>query len=354
MKRKSLPHVHPKKAKGKVYYYFDTGARKPNGSRILSRLPDIRDPKFPQAYQNAKAQRTKGKAAEGVKSFDWLVRLYERSTEFRKLAESSKQLYLLHLGYANTNFRSAEGRSWPLAIITAEHVVALRDKFADKPGKANATLKALGALYKWALKPGRRYVKESIVEGVDPLDMGEHEAWPEWLVEAALEDKEVRLAVGLLYFLGQRIGDTVRMGPQNLVEGAIHVTQQKTGTALTIPVNSRLARIIEEDAPKDAMLFMLNERGKPMKEQALRLRLKKWAKAHGMDLVPHGLRKSAVNALLKASCSAAEVSAITGQSIQMIELYAKQRDRAGLAETAVIKMEARNKRETNRALENGR
>jgi integrase len=168
--------------------------------------------------------------------------------------------------------------SWPLSIITAEHVIALRDKFADKPGKANAVLKALGALYKWAGKPGRRYVKESIVEGVDALEMGEHEPWPEWLIERALDDREVRLPVGLLYFFGQRIGDTVRMGPQNLVRGAIHVVQQKTGTALTIPVNSRLARIIEEDAPKGAMLFMLNERGKPMKEQALRLRLQKWAR----------------------------------------------------------------------------
>jgi integrase len=352
MKRKGLPHVHPKKAKGKTYYYFDTGARKPDGRRILSRLPDIRDPKFPTAYQNAKAQRTKARGAEGVKSFDWLCRLYERSPEFRKLAESSKQLYLLHLGYANTNFRSADGRSWPLSIITAEQVISLRDKFANMPGKANAILKALGALYKWAGKPGRRYVKESIVAGVDALDMGEHEPWPEWLIERALDDKEVRLPVGLLYFIGQRIGDTVRLGPQNLVRGAIHVVQQKTGTALTIPVNSRLARIIEEDAPKGAMLFMLNERGKPMKEQALRLRLQKWARAQGAEIVPHGLRKSAVNALLVAGCSTAEVSAITGQSLQMIEHYAKQRDRADLAESAVIKMEARNKRETKHDREN--
>jgi integrase len=352
MKRKGLPYVHPKKAKGKTYYYFDTGARQPNGKRILSRLPDIRDPKFPQAYQNAKAQRTKAKGAEGVKSFDWLCRLYERSPEFKKLAESSKQLYLLHLGYANANFRSGDGRSWPLSIITAEQVIALRDKYADKPGTANAIMKALGALYKWAGKPGRRYVKESIVEGVDRLEMGEHEPWPEWLVEQALNDKEVRLPVGLLYFIGQRIGDTVRMGPQNLVRGAIHVVQQKTGTKLTIPVNSRLARIIEEDAPKGAMLFMLNERGKPMKEQALRLRLQKWARTRGVDVVPHGLRKNAVNALLGASCTVAEVSAITGQSLQMIEHYAKQRDRADLAESAVIKMEARNKRETKGGLEN--
>jgi integrase len=97
---------------------------------------------------------------------------------------------------------------------------------------------------------------------------------------------------GLLYFFGQRIGDTVRMGPQNMVRGAIHVVQQKTGMALTIPVNSRLARIIEEDAPKGAMLFMLNERGKPMKEQALRLRLQKWARAQAPRLSRTGYARA--------------------------------------------------------------
>lgn len=352
MKRKGLPYVHPKKAKGKTYYYFDTGARTDKGARILSRLPDIRDPQFPKAYQNAKAQRTKGKAAEGTKNFDWLCRLYERSPEFKALAESSKQLYSRHLGYANSNFRNKEGRSWPLAIITAEHTIALRDKYADQPGTANMILRALGSLYAWARKPGRRYVRESITEGVEPLEGGEHEPWPEWLIEEALGDVEVRLPVALLYFLGQRIGDTVRMGPQMVARGVMSVTQQKTGTALKIAMHSRLVKIIEEDAPKGAMLYLLNERGKPMTEPALRQRLKKWAAERGQKIVPHGLRKNAVNALLESECSTAEVSAITGQNLQTIEHYAKQRDREHLGRSAILKFEARNKAGTGGEREN--
>lgn len=354
MKTKTLPHVHPKKAKGKLYYYFDTGARKPNGARILSRLPDIRDPKFPDAYKAAKAQRTKKKGAEGVKNFDWLCRLYERSPEWRELSESTKALYTLHLSYANENFRSDGRGSWPLSIITDEHMLTLRDQYADKPGTANMILKAVGSLYAWGAKKGRRYVKENIAGGIDPFQMGEHEPWPEWLIEEALNDPAVRLPVGLLYFIGQRIGDTVKLGSQNMVGGAIRLTQQKTGTALTIAVHSRLVRIIEEDAPKGAMLFLLNERGKPMKEQALRVRLQKWAAARGIKVVPHGLRKNAVNALLEAGCSSAEVSAITGQSMQMIEHYAKRRDKAHLATSAILKFEARDKTRTGGERENAR
>jgi hypothetical protein len=39
------------------------------------------------------------------------------------------------------------------------------------------------------------------------------------------------------------------------------------------------------------------------------------------------LRKNAVNALLEAGCSAAEVSAITGQSLEMVEHHPEKRQK---------------------------
>jgi site-specific recombinase XerC len=50
-------------------------------------------------------------------------------------------------------------------------------------------------------------------------------------------------------------------------------------------------------------MFLLNDKGKPVTESGLRQRIQKWAKARGHHIVPHGLRKNAVNALLVASCS---------------------------------------------------
>lgn len=342
MKKKSLPHVHAKIAKGKTYYYFDLG-KDDLGRRVLKRLPDIRTHGFTAAYQAAKSMRTKREAHEVTKNFDWLVRTYEKSPEFRALAENTKRLYSRHLSYANENFRNKLGRSAPLAILTAEQMVMLRDKFAATPGKANAILRSVGALYAWAGKPGRRYVKENIASGIDTLEMGEHEAWPLGLIEMALEDPAMRLPVGLLYFTGQRISDVVAMGRGNLSRGILHVTQKKTGTKLRITLHERLAEIIEQDAPKDAMLFLVNEWGKPLTESGLRQRIQAWAKGKGFQIVPHGLRRSACNALLEAGCSVAEVEAITGQSLQMIEHYAKERDREHLGRSAILKFEARNK-----------
>jgi hypothetical protein len=102
---KHVPHVHRKKAKGRTYYYFDLG-RDNGGKRILKRLPDVRHRDFPAALAAAKAMRTKGEKANGAKTFDWLVKLYERSPDFRAKAENTKRLYSRHLAYANENFRN--------------------------------------------------------------------------------------------------------------------------------------------------------------------------------------------------------------------------------------------------------
>lgn len=57
-------------------------------------------------------------------------------------------------------------------------------------------------------------------------------------------------------------------------------------------------------------------------------------------LVFHGLRKSAVVFLLEAGCTVPEVSAITGQSHQMVEHYAKEVNQKKLAAAAILKWEA--------------
>lgn len=334
---KGLLYVHKKVAKGRTYYYFDMG-RDESGNRILKRLPDVRSHGFAAAYKAAKAQRTKQANQDGAKTFDWLIRTFEKSPEFRALAPNSKRSYLLHLGYANENFRSKTGRSWPLGIVGPEQVLALRDKFAETPGKANAIVRSIGALYAWASKPGR-YVKGNIAAGVEPLEVGEHQPWPRHLIEEALNDPAIRLPVALLYFTGQRISDVVTMSRGNLSGNVLAVTQKKTGKALRIPLHSRLAAIIEQDAPKDAMLFLVNEWGKPATESGLRQRIQKWALGKGFQIVPHGLRKNAVNALLEAGCSVAEVSAITGQSLNMIEHYGRARDTGELASAAILRWE---------------
>lgn len=56
-------------------------------------------------------------------------------------------------------------------------------------------------------------------------------------------------------------------------------------------------------------------------------------------LVFHGLRKSAVVTLLEAGATDAEVSAITGQSREMVAHYSRQVNQSKLAAAAILKWE---------------
>ncbi len=335
-------YVHTKTAKGKTYYYFDTGQKTPAGKRILARLPDKRDPMFGTALHTANAQRNKRAKITEVRDFDWLIRAYEASPEFKKLAPNSKRLYSMYLAYASANFRNREGRSWPLDVIGSEHIVALRDKAADKPGKANATVRAIGAMMNWASSNGRKLMTKNLAKGIEMLDQGEHEPWPLPLLEKALNDPAIRLPVAMLYYLGQRIGDTVKVGPGNL-EGDVYVIRQdKTGMTVRLSQHSQLREIVEADAAKGPT-YLTNDWGKPVTSSGIRQRIQKWALEQGYKVVPHGLRKNVVNALLEAGSSVAEVSSITGQDLGTIEHYAKRRDREHLGRSAIGKLEIRTK-----------
>ncbi|PPD28690.1 MAG: hypothetical protein CTY20_09140 [Hyphomicrobium sp.] len=57
----------------------------------------------------------------------------------------------------------------------------------------------------------------------------------------------------------------------------------------------------------------------------------------------HGLRKSAVVFLLEAGCSDAETAAITGQSRDMVEHYAKHVNQKRLTALAILKWESAGK-----------
>ncbi len=332
-----IPHVRTKTAKGRTYLYFDTGVRNEFGKPVLSRLPDARDPTFPTALAMAKAGRAGRGKVNMVLTVNGLANLYEKSADHAALAEKSRTLYGSYL----RQIRKALGPA-PAGEVARRDVLMIRDRMADKPGAANALVRTLGALYSWGRQ--REYVENTPTKGVKMLPQGAHEPWAPWLVEAALEsdDATVRLAVGLLYFTAQRIGDVCKMRWTDIRDGVIELEAQKTGISLAIPLHSRLRAILAE-APRSAFTILLRD-GKPWEPVALRLHLQAWAKGRGAKVVAHGLRKSAVNALLEAGCSVAETAAISGQTLQMVEYYAKKRDQPKLASAAIHQWEGTNKR----------
>lgn len=328
---KPLPYIKTVRARAKVYEYFVTG-KVENGKPVLNRLPARTDPTFGRAYAGMVAARhARDNVAAAVTIRD-LSRAYQLSPEFRNRKPRTQLAYLIYLRGIEEEMGDA-----PVAEIERRDVQAMLDKMQDRPGAANMTLAVLRNLFKRALK--REWARTDPTRDVEFLEGSDatHEPWPEQLVTAALADPKVRLPVALLYYTAQRIGDVCRLRWTDIVDGYLLVTQEKTEKPLEIRVHSALAKILAEQRQDAATI--IHYRGRAITPSTLRKTLQKWAGKQGVHVVPHGLRKNAVNALLEAGSSVGETAAISGQSLSMVEHYAKRRNNRKLGSAAIARWE---------------
>lgn len=342
-----LPFLRKKVAKGKTYYYFDAG-KDDRGQRVLTKLPNIKDPRFGDCYARAKAERNRHKNNQGQLTFDGLIRSYEKSPEFRNLAPTTRDSYSRYLGVANRLMRSKAGISPALKNVNRADFLKVRETLADTPGAANQTMRALGALFAWAVDNEKIDEEKNPAKRLKRFKPEPHKKWPEDLLEEALTDPQVGLPVALFYFTGQRINEVVRMSWSDIEGDYMRVYAQKTKAQLRVAMHPELAERLS-GLEKTAVTILTNSNGRPWSRTGLRLKLQAWAKARGHKVVPHGLRKNAVDALLEAGCTTAEVQGITDQSIPMIQHYAKGVNKLKLGRAAVVKLdEARRARNIKR------
>jgi integrase len=339
MRAKSLLYIKRSTAKGKEYLYFRTGQMNAKGKEILAPLPPARDPGFGSSYASYLSARTKRERAGAELTVTDLCALYERSPKFRALAPGTQRLY----GFGLTYFRKMLPTA-PAGLLERSDIALLVDGRADQPGAANSLLRTINAMYKWARERG--HVTNEPGKDIPELAGGEHAPWPRPILDAALasEDALVRLATHLLYYTSLRIGDALALRWSDMRDGVIYVTPQKTKRTrgeMMIPVHQELAAALAKE-PKRGLTIIAGADGKPLHQHTVRERLKVFAEGLGAKIVPHGLRKNAVNALLEAGCSVAETAAISGQTLGMVELYAKARAQGSLASAAILRWE-RNK-----------
>jgi integrase len=331
VKRPALPeHVKRVRSRGREYLYFNTGKKNANGNPIRVKLPPMSSPSFWPAYGTLKGNRDKKAAIYTVNS---ACTAYEASSDFAKKADSTKKLY----GYALRIIRDALG-TFPIDAVKRHHVQKVLDHGLPSPSMHDSFLAVLGVVYKHARRDGKTELFPA--KDFDKREGGTHEPWPEAVLDAGLasEHDRTRLAVHLLFFTGQRIGDVCKMRWSDVREGGVDVIQQKTGKKLWIPMLSELRQELDR-TPKRGLTIITNKDGGRMGPQVIRRELKAHGAAHGLEVVPHGLRKNAVISLLEAGCSVPEVAAITGQSYQMVQHYAAGISQRRMGKAAILKLE---------------
>lgn len=338
-KKPRLEHVKFVPAKGKTYAYFNTGQKKANGQAIMVPLPPFGTSAFYDKYAAMLAARTK-RATVDYTVAD-MARDYESSVTFRETLSENTQIV-----YSKTLRRVSDllGK-FPVNALDRSHVVTVIDAEISGPGAYNIFLSVLSAAYKWGRDNGKTEAEPA--KGIARREIGTHEPWPEAVLNAGLESKQddVRLLVKLLYFTGQRVGDVVAMRWTDISNGVLNIIQEKTNKEVWIPLISELTAELAA-TPKRGIFIVTDADGLPVTVRNVREVLQAFTKQQGQKTVPHGLRKNAVNALLEAECSVAEVASITGQTYAMVEHYAKRINQRRMAESAVLKFE--NKRGTGK------
>ena len=152
--------------------------------------------------------------------------------------------------------------------------------------------------------------------------------------------RDLYWAAILALYSGQRQEDCLVMRWDAISEGVMNVRQGKTGKTVWVPVHRELKKVLAE-IPKRAVTILTSTEGRPWTTDGFKAswRKKLPKELQGKGLVFHGLRKSAVVMLLEAGCTDAEVAAITGQSREMVEHYAKEVNQRKLAASAILKWE---------------
>ena len=326
-----LKHVKFVRTKGQVYAYFDTGKRDGKGKRIYTALPKPSTTGFMDSYATLLGHRAR--AANPAHSVANLADTFESSAEFKRLSKGTQRLYSITL----KRICEQLGK-FPVDSVTPRHTREIVNNRLSGNGARNIFLAVLGVLYTFARR--RELTTAEPTKDIQSFRMGQHEPWPDDLLQAALvaEHDRTRLATALLYYTGQRIGDAVKFRWSDIRDGWIYFTQQKTRKPMTIPLHSSLKDELARTR-KIGITILGNDIGQPVSQLTIRKELQAFGEAHGEQVVPHGLRKNAVNALLEAGCTAYEVMAITGQSLAIVEHYARGVNQRKLGEAAIIKME---------------
>jgi integrase len=304
---------------------------------------------------------------------------YEQSEDFKKLAESSRKNYMVHI----KRFKELWGKL-PAAKVLPEHVLAFRDRLAKQtPVMANHMLAFGRVLWGWALP--LQMVSANPFEAVNNLEVSDrgHIPWPKWVAEYVRDHAPPDL-VRLMRFgimTCQRGSDLVRLGPLQRDGRGIWVrpikTKRKRKRAFRVPLTPEDNKLLDlwTETPIEFTnsrwkapikrhrndLFLCGPRGEPYTTSSLRMRWNRWldtdegkalckvwqewvakqVQKFEWDIDPeedaanptiHGLRGTGILARRLAGHDVDQIANDIGMSRPIVEHYMRFRDQVEVAE----------------------
>jgi integrase len=239
----------------------------------------------------------------------------------------------------------------PIDLITPKAIAAIRDRNREVPTSANAKVKAIRLVFKWACDPTIDLCTVNPARDVPLFEVFSdgHHTWTLEEVEQYERKHAVgttaRLAMDLMLYTGQRISDAAVLGRQHEKNGWLKFTQTKNRkrkpVSLEIPIFEPLQRSIAASTVGD-LTYLASEYRKPYTAKRLGEKVREWCDEAGLPhCSSHGLRKACAARLAEIGASEKLIQSITGhttsQEVQRYTKGANQKAMAGEVERLVVK-----------------
>lgn len=331
-KLKGLMKVKKTLASGKTIYYCYAWRGGPLLKTKSGEPMQPGDPMLAKAFVEA----TKDRHVDPSDTMAALISEYRASADFLSKSEKTRREYDRYLDIIRKKFGER-----PIDVIQNPkqrgRFKEWRDSLAAKPRTADYAWTTLARVLSFAKDRGRIAVNVAEKGGrLYAADRAEKVWTPEHL--AALEavaSAEVRAALMLALWTGQRKGDLL-LTPWSAYDGkTIKVKQSKTGARVNIPVGKDLKALLD-GMTKHSPVILTNSRHKPWTSDGFDTSWQKAVKKAKIEgLTFHDLRGTAVTRLALAGCSNSQIASITGHSLRDVDAILDAHYLGGRNELAV-------------------
>jgi integrase len=272
-----------------------------------------------------------------------LIEHYYQSAEYRCLGKDTRRV---RKGILDGLCEDHGGK--PFALMEPQHVRALRDQKADFPEAANARVKALRQVFKWAVEAGR--ADRNPAREVPYLRPNNPEGFHAWSIEEVQQFEarhpvgtKARLALALLLYTGVRRSDAVRLGPQMERDGSLCFRETKGQAQRVkdreIPILLELRSVLDA-TPSGHLNYITTAFGKPYTPAGFGNWFRRRCNEAGLQhCSAHGLRKAGATIAADNGATEHQLMAIFGwDSPKQAALYTRKANRKRLAAEAMHKL----------------
>lgn len=267
-------------------------------------------------------------------TFDDLISRYYRSPDFLDPSDRTREVYRGVIERWRVKYGKAVVRD-----LQARHVEQMMAEMMPHRTAANMLRKRLRALMQFAIRQNMATTNPVAATKPYKVDSEGFHTWSEEEISRYEERHPIgtkaRLALDLMLWTGQRGGDARVMGPGNIRNKRLVITQEKTGATVSLPILPALAQSILA-VKSGALVFLISEHGKPYSRKGFGNKIRQWCDEAGLpQCSAHGLRKSAARRFAEAGCSNQQIKSWTGHTTDSeVARYTAAADQQALSDAA--------------------